>query len=70
MMESKEERENTAGTAHEDLCHGILYLQGQKIINTTTRRIPYRIDLLHNQRNCYGKMIVMDTGIGSVFGFN
>ena len=29
-MENKEERENTAGTAHEDLCHGILYLQGKK----------------------------------------
>ena len=28
-MENKEERENTAGTAHEDLCHGILYLQGK-----------------------------------------
>ena len=42
----------------------------KKIINSTTRRVPYRIDLLHNQRNCYGKMIVMDTGIGSVFGFN
>ena len=34
-MENKEERENTAGTAHEDLCHGILYLQGK---NHNTRR--------------------------------
>ena len=29
MMDNKEEQENTAGTAHEDWCHGILYLQGK-----------------------------------------
>ena len=62
-MENKEERKYTAGTANEDWCHSIY-------TNTTTRRVPYRIDLLHNQRNCDGKMIVMDTGIGSVLGFN
>ena len=28
-MKNKEERENTAGTAHEDWCHGIVYLQGK-----------------------------------------
>ena len=71
MMENKEERKNTPGTANEDWCHGIYTLfAGKKIINTTTRLVPYRIDLLHNQRNCYGKMIVMDTGIGSVLEFN
>ena len=28
-MKNKEERENIAGTAHEDWCHGMRYLQGK-----------------------------------------
>ena len=45
-MKNNEERENTAGTAHEDWCHGIVYLQGKKAQHP--RLATFTIDLLHN----------------------